>query len=204
MEENNKKLKVGIYCRVSKADNSQTNENQKPDLIRWCESMGFDYTIFEEKESSRKTRPVKNQVFQEAIQKKWDMILVWKLDRWARSLQELINDLEILKENKIQFYSFKDNIKLSDNPIDKLMIHILGAFSEFERGLIKERTKTALKRIDEEIKEKGFYVSKAGNRISQRGRPAGAKDLKRRKRLGYFTRYSKAKDSRWQEPTVVA
>jgi len=195
MENNNKKLKVAIYCRVSKADNSQTNENQKPDLIRYCEAMGFvDYVVFEEKESSRKTRPTKNKLFQEAIQKQWDLILVWKLDRWARSLQELVNDLEILKENKVQFYSLKDNIKLSDNPIDQLMIHILGAFSQFERDVIRDRTKSALSRIDEQIKENGFYVSKAGNRISQRGRPAGAKDLKKRKRLGYFTRYSKVRD----------
>lgn len=195
MENNNKKLKVAIYCRVSKADNSQTNENQKPDLIRYCEAMGFvDYVVFEEKESSRKTRPTKNKLFQEAIQKQWDLILVWKLDRWARSLQELVNDLEILKENKVQFYSLKDNIKLSDNPIDQLMIHILGAFSQFERDVIRDRTKSALSRIDEQIKENGFYVSKAGNRISQRGRPAGAKDIKKRKRLGYFTRYSKVRD----------
>jgi len=194
METDNKKLKVAIYCRVSKADNSQTNENQKPDLVRYCEAMGFeDYAVFEEKESSRKTRPIKNQVFQEAIQKQWDMILVWKLDRWARSLKELVNDLEILKDNKVQFYSLKDNIKLSDNPIDQLMIHILGAFSQFERDVIRDRTKSALNRIDEQIKENGFYVSKAGNRINQRGRPAGAKDLKKRKRLGYFTRYSKEK-----------
>lgn len=194
MENNNKKMKVAVYCRVSKSDNSQTNENQKPDLIRYCEAMGYgDFQVFEEKESSRKTRPIKNQVFQEAIQKQWDMILIWKLDRWARSLKELVNDLEILKDNKIQFYSFKDNLKLSDKPMDRLMFNILGSFAEFERDVIRDRTISALSRIDEQIKENGFYVSKAGNRISQRGRPTGAKDLKRRKRLGYFTRYSKEK-----------
>jgi len=196
MEKNGRK-RAAVYCRVSKSDNSQTNENQKPDLVRYCEAMGFnDYVIFEEKESSRKTRPIKNQVFQEAIQKQWDLILVWRLDRWARSLQELVNDLEILKDNEIQFYSLKDNIKLSDKPIDQLMIHILGAFSQFERDVIRDRTISSLERIDEQIKEKGFYISKSGNRISRRGRPAGAKDLKRRKRLGYFQRYSKEKVAR--------
>lgn len=193
MKDNNKKIRTAIYMRVSKSDNSQTTANQKPDLIRYCEAMDFSYTIFEEQESSRKTRPIKNKLFQEAIQKQWDMILVWKLDRWARSLKELVNDLEILKDNKIQFYSLKDNIKLSDNPIDQLMIHILGAFSQFERDVIRDRTKSALSRIDEQIKENGFYVSKAGNRISQRGRPSGARDLRKRKRLGYFQRYSKVK-----------
>ena len=193
METDNKKLKVAVYCRVSKADNSQTNENQKPDLIRYCKAMDYEYTIFEEQQSSRKTRPIKNRIFQEAVQQKWDMVLVWRLDRWARSLKELINDLEILEANKIQFYSLKDNIKVSDKPMDKLMIHILGAFAEFERASIRDRTICALERIDEQIKENGFYVSKAGNKISQRGRPAGSKDLKKRKRLGYFKRYTKEK-----------
>ena len=184
--------KVAIYCRVSSLD-SQTTENQKPDLIKYCDGMGYDYDIFEEKESSRKTRPVKNQVFRDALEKKYDIILVWKLDRWARSLQELINDLEILKENKIQFYSFKDNIKLSDNPIDKLMIHVLGAFGQFERDIIRDRTISALKRIDEKIERDGFYESRAGNRIAKRGRPTGSKDKKKRRKGGYFLRYSKKK-----------
>ena len=92
MKDNNKKLRTAIYMRVSKADNSQTTANQKPDLVRYCEAMNYDYTVFEEQESSRKTRPVKNQVFQEAIQKQWDLVLVWKLDRYLENkYNKLIN-----------------------------------------------------------------------------------------------------------------
>lgn len=137
-------MKTAIYCRTSKID--QHPENQRIELERYAQAMGYDYTIFEEKESTRKTRPVKQEVFQDALMRKYDLILVWKLDRWARSLQELINDLERLKANKVQFHSLKDNIKLDDNPSNMLFIQILGAFAEFERAIIRERTIAGLER----------------------------------------------------------
>ena len=117
--------------------------------------MGYDYEMFEEQESTRKTRPIKNQIFQDAIARKYDMILIWKLDRWARSLQELINDIHVLQQNKVQFFSLKDNIKLDDNPSNMLMIHILGAFAEFERAIIRERTLAGLERARQQGKKLG-------------------------------------------------
>lgn len=136
--------KVAIYCRTSKID--QHPENQKIDLERYAKAMGYDYKVFEEKESTRKTRPIKNKIFQDAISKKYDMIIIWKLDRWARSLQELINDLNILKQHKVQFFSLKDNIKLDDTPSNMFLIHILGAFAEFEREINRDRTMAGLAR----------------------------------------------------------
>ncbi len=146
-------MKTIIYIRVSRADLNP--ENQKIELERYAKGMGLDYEIVEEIESTRKTRPIKNKIFQDAIAKKYDMILILKLDRWARSLQELINDLNILKQHKVQFFSLKDNIKLDDNPANMLMIHILGAFAEFERSIISERTKAGLVRARAEGKVLG-------------------------------------------------
>lgn len=137
-------MKTAIYCRTSKID--QNPENQKMELERYAKAMGWEYEIFEEQESTRKTRPIKQAVFQDALTRKYDRIVVWKLDRWARSLRELINDLERLKASKVEFYSLKDNIRLSDSPSDMLMIQILGAFAEFERAIIRERTMAGLER----------------------------------------------------------
>lgn len=137
-------MKVAVYIRVSRIDLNP--ENQKLELERFCKSMGYDYEIFEEKESTRKTRPIKNSIYQEAIQKKYDMILVYKLDRWARSLQELINDFNQLQINKVSFKSLKDGITLDEDPRNMLMIQILGAFAEFERAMIRERTLAGLAR----------------------------------------------------------
>ncbi len=146
-------MKTAIYIRVSK--NDLNPKNQKLELERYAKGMGYEYEIFEEIESTRKTRPIKQNVFQDTISKKYDLILVWKLDRWARSLQELINDLHVLKSNKAQFFSLKDNIKLDDNPSNMLMIHILGAFAEFEREIIRERTLAGLARARAEGKTLG-------------------------------------------------
>ena len=146
-------MKVAVYCRTSKID--QNPENQRLELERYAKAMGYDFEVFEEQESTRKTRPIKNQIFQDAISRKYDLVLVWKLDRWARSLQELVNDLGVFKQNKVQFLSLKDNIKLDDNPSNMLFIHILGAFAEFERAIIRERTISGLERARTQGKRLG-------------------------------------------------
>jgi DNA invertase Pin-like site-specific DNA recombinase len=146
-------MKVVIYVRVSKIDLHP--ENQKLELEAYAKSQGWDYEIFEEKESTRKTRPLKNLVFQDACRRKYDLILIHKLDRWARSLQELINDLKILEQHKVKFVSLKENIILDDDPRNMLMIHLLGAFAEFERAMIRERTLVGLERAKAEGKKLG-------------------------------------------------
>jgi len=146
-------MKAAIYIRTSKID--MHPENQQLELERYAKGMGYEYEVFEELESSRKTRPIKNQLYQDAISKKYDIIMVWKLDRWARSLQEMINDFEVLKQNKVQFFSLKDSIKLDDNPSNMFFIHILAAFAQFERSIIRERTMSGLDRARSQGKKLG-------------------------------------------------
>lgn len=146
-------MKVAIYCRVSTID--QNPENQKIELERFAKAMGWEYELFEEKESTRNTRPVKNEIYQQALRKKYDLILVWKLDRWARSMSELVNDFNILRSNKVQFRTLKENIILDDNPANSLMINIFSAFAEFERAVIRERTLAGLSRAKAQGKTLG-------------------------------------------------
>jgi len=141
-------MKVALYVRVSREDLNP--ENQLRELEQYCKAMGHEYQIFEEKESTRKTRPIKKEVFDLACNKKIDGIIIYKLDRWARSLQELVNDLGILSQNKARFQSLKENIILDNDPRNMLMIHILGAFAEFERAIIRERTMAGLARARSE------------------------------------------------------
>ncbi len=135
---------VAIYIRVSRDDLNP--ENQLRELEAYAKAMNWEYDIYEERESTRKTRPIKNNVFTLACHRKVERILVYKLDRWARSLQELINDFSILQQHKVIFQSFKESITLDDNPRNMLMIHILGSFAEFERSMIRERTLAGLER----------------------------------------------------------
>lgn len=137
-------MKVVIYCRVSKDE--QNPENQKIELERYANAMGWNYITLEEIESSRNTRPIKNKIYQDALMKKYDLILVWKLDRWARSMQELMNDFALFRQNKVQFRTLKENVILDENPANALMINILSAFADFERAVIRERTLSGLAR----------------------------------------------------------
>lgn len=146
-------MKAVIYVRVSKIDLHP--ENQKIELEDYAKRQGWEYEVFEEKESTRKTRPIKDDILKNSMQGKFDVILVYKLDRWARSLQELIIDLDNLEQHKVEYRSLKDNIVLNDDPRNKLMIHMLGAFAEFEREMIRERTLAGLERARREGKKLG-------------------------------------------------
>ena len=127
-------MKVAIYYRTSKRD--MNPENQKLQLVKHVEQKGWDYELFEETESTRKTRPIKQQVLTLIRKGKFDGVIIWKLDRWARSLQELIMDIDEITNKG------KDFIVLTQ-PIDtttaggRLFMQILGAFSEFEREIIR-------------------------------------------------------------------
>src|SRR3972149_5914723 len=147
-------MKVAIYVRVSRVDLNP--ENQQVELEKYAKAQGWEYQIFEEKESTRKTRPIKKEVFDKACKREFDCILIYKLDRWARSLQELINDFTILQNNKVEFRSLGENITLNQDPRNMLMIHMLGAFAEFERAMIRERTMSGLARARAEGRDSSF------------------------------------------------
>lgn len=170
------KKRYAIYARVSLKDDSQTTANQIERLIEFADSKNWDYDIFEEKESSRKTRPVKAGLLHQLRQHQFDGVIIWKLDRWARSSRELLLEIDELVNKGIDFISVSDNLDFSTAQ-GRLHFQILSAFSEFERSLISERTKTALARI---------------SKTKKLGRPVGSKDKKKRKNDGYLLReYSK-------------
>lgn len=171
-------MKVAIYCRVSTQD--QNPENQKIRLSEYADRQNWNYDIFMEKESTRKTRPIKAGVLQKLRNREYDGLLIYKLDRWARSSQELSLEIEELHNKGIAFISYSDNIDLS-TASGKLQFQILSAFAEFERNLIRERTLEGLNR-----------ARKQGKLL---GRPKGSKDIKLRKKGGYYARYQKQRRS---------
>jgi DNA invertase Pin-like site-specific DNA recombinase len=164
-------MKTAIYCRVS--THKQTNENQKGRLIAFAEEKGWDYDVFEEVESSRKTRPVKQELLQKLRKGTYEQVVVYKLDRWARSSRELLLEIQELCDKGIGFLSLSDNLDFSTSA-GRLHFQILAAFSEFERNLIAERTIEGLARSKMQ-----------GNKL---GRPFGSKDSKPRPKSGYYLR----------------
>lgn len=165
---------IAIYVRVSTSE--QTTENQKIRAIEYAKAHGYTYDLYEETESTRKTRPVKQLLLTKLRNSAYDAVLVYKLDRWARSSTELILDTKELLDKNVGFISISDNLDFG-SAAGKLHFAILSAFAEFERELIRERTIEGLKRA----KIQGKKV----------GRPEGSKDTKKRKRSGYILREAK-------------
>lgn len=93
---------------------------------------------------SKDSRPSLNSLMADAGQRKFDAVLVWKLDRFGRSLRHLVNALAELEALGLTFISLRDNLDLS-TPSGRLMFQIIGAMAEFERALIQERVKAGLR-----------------------------------------------------------
>jgi DNA invertase Pin-like site-specific DNA recombinase len=169
-------MKYAVYCRVSKID--QHPENQELELRRYLKNRGIkDFDLFHEKETTRKTRPIKENILKECRKAKYQGIIIWSLFRWARTLEELISDLNQLVNCKVSFTSICDlgEIDIS-TAYGKLAVQVLGAFGEFERERIRERTMLGLERAKSEGK--------------QLGRPKGSMDKKKRRTSGYNLRWS--------------
>ena len=165
---------LALYCRVSLSNGTQTNENQRIRLFEFAKNNGCTFDLYEETESTRKTRPVKQALLARLRQSEYDAVVVYKLDRWARSSTELILDTKELLDKGIGFISLSDNLDFN-SAAGKLHFHILSAFAEFERELIRQRTVNALQRKRAE----GYIFL---------GRKTGSKDRKKRKTEGYFIR----------------
>jgi DNA invertase Pin-like site-specific DNA recombinase len=128
-------MKVG-YARVSTRDQ---------DAAMQAEALGAAgcEKIFEETASgAQKDRPQLSKVIE--FLRKGDVLVVWKLDRLARSLKQLIETVEELESRGIGFVSLTESIDTT-TPGGRLIFHVFGALAEFERELIRERTNAGLK-----------------------------------------------------------
>ena len=163
--------KIAIYCRVSTT--KQTTENQKIRLLQYATDNALKFDLYEEVESTRKTRPIKQVVLSKLRSGEYSGVVIYKLDRWARSSRELLLEVQELVDKGIGFISLSDNLDFT-NSVGRLHFQILSAFSEFERSLISERTKEGLNRAKSQNK--------------QLGRPKGSKDSKPRPKSGYMLR----------------
>jgi putative DNA-invertase from lambdoid prophage Rac len=152
-------MKVAIYCRVSTQD--QNLDNQKLPLIEYCKRQNWDYELFEEKESTRKTRPVQWDLYNRLLKKEFDGLVIYKFDRWARSTKELIEHIENLIQKDIKIFSYNESIDLNSS-MGRAMLTILSAFAQLERDIIRERTIAGLQRAKAQGKKLGRPRKKRG------------------------------------------
>jgi len=146
-------MKVAIYARVSTED--QTTDNQVLPLKSYCDRMGWEYEVFTEQESSRKTRPIQWDLYNRLLRKEFDGLVIYKFDRWARSTTELVEHMNKLVDKGVMIYSYTDNIDISTS-MGKAMLTIISAFAQLERDIIRERTKSGLDRARAQGKKLGY------------------------------------------------
>jgi len=137
-------MKIAIYARVSTAE--QDASLQLQELRKHAADKGF-YVVGEYVDlgvsGSKESRPQLNRLMVDAQAKLFDAVLVWKLDRFGRSLKHLVNALDAFDKLGVAFISLTDNLDLS-TPQGRLMFGIIGSMAQFERSLIQQRVKSGM------------------------------------------------------------
>ena len=136
--------RVALYARVSMLV-GQNPEMQLTELREYAASRGWQVggEFVDRTSGAKEQRPSLNRLMADARQRKFDIIAVWKLDRFGRSLRHLVNALAEFEALGVAFISLRDNLDLS-TPAGRLMFQIIGAMAEFERALIRERVRAGL------------------------------------------------------------
>jgi DNA invertase Pin-like site-specific DNA recombinase len=132
-------MKTIAYVRVSTDD--QKTDLQKDSILRFCQSRQWAEPEFLEDKLSGRTanRPALKSLLEQCKNGKVETIMVWRLDRLFRSLQDLLQTLQALDSWGVRFVSVQDNIDLG-TASGRLMLQVVGAFAEFESNLNRERT----------------------------------------------------------------
>lgn len=151
---------AAIYIRVSTQDQAQHGfslDAQEDSLQNYAKALGYEiYKIYRDEGKSAKdlNRPEMINLLRDAEARKFHAIFIYKLDRFSRSLKDLILTIDKLKDWGIDFVSLQDKIETA-SASGKLMFQIIGAFAEFERNIIGDRTKFGMER---KAKEGGFIT----------------------------------------------
>lgn len=140
-------MKVGLYARVSTKDKEQNPENQLIKLRQYCKAKDWNFKEYTDHASgAKKDRPGLKSIMSDLD--KLDGILVLRLDRFGRSLQNLLDNLNQIRSHGKFFEAIDQGLKISEkkDPMNDFMLAILGAAAEFERELISERVKDGMER----------------------------------------------------------
>src|SRR5215472_3483943 len=140
-------MRVAIYARVSTANNGQDPSVQTRELREYCERRGW--TVASEYvdigiSGTKEKRPELDRLMGDAHRRRFDAVIVWKFDRFARSVSHLLRALETFQALGIHFVSLSESLDTS-TPAGKMVFTVLGAVAELERSLIVERVKAGLR-----------------------------------------------------------
>jgi DNA invertase Pin-like site-specific DNA recombinase len=140
-------MKTAIYARVSTGNGAQSPEMQIRELREYCRRRGWKNTreyVDIGISGAKEKRPGLDKLLADAHLRRFDAVVVWKFDRFARSVSHLLRALETFKALGIEFVSLSEQVDTS-TPAGKLVFTVLGAVAELERSLIAERVRAGLR-----------------------------------------------------------
>jgi putative DNA-invertase from lambdoid prophage Rac len=139
-------MNIAIYGRVS--TDGQSTDLQVSELTAYVGRMSWAIaeTYLDKGVSGTKDkRPALDKLMDDARLRRFDAVLVWKLDRFGRSLSQLVHNVQLLDGYGVRFISLTENVDTDiKSPTGRLMLHLFAAFAEFERNLIVERVRAGV------------------------------------------------------------
>jgi DNA invertase Pin-like site-specific DNA recombinase len=139
--------RVSIYARVSTVNHGQDVSMQTRELRQFAEARGWSVAgeyIDAGISGAKDSRPELNRLMVDAHRRRFDVVCVWRFDRFARSVSHLLRALETFKALGIDFVSYSEQMDTS-TPAGKMVFTVLGAVAELERSLIVERVRAGLR-----------------------------------------------------------
>jgi DNA invertase Pin-like site-specific DNA recombinase len=140
-------MRVALYARVSTLNNGQSPEMQIRELREYWGRRGWEVAgeyVDNGVSGSKDSRPELNRLMADAHKRHFDVVCVWKFDRFARSVSHLLRALETFKSLGIEFCSFSEQMDTS-TPTGRMIFTVLGAVAELERSLIAERVRAGIR-----------------------------------------------------------
>ena len=157
-----KMFRAGLYARVSTSD-QQTLAMQNRALREYAARRGWTVALqVREVNSGAARREARERLLEAARRREIDLVLVWRLDRWGRSVTDLLATLQELEHLGVGFVSLTEALDLT-TPAGRAMAGLLAIFAEFEREILRERTKAGLAHARENGKRLGRPASAAAH-----------------------------------------
>lgn len=160
--------RAALYARVSTHD--QTTDNQLLELRRYAEARGWTVAEYVDDgvSGTKERRPALDRLVTDARRRRFDVLVVWRLDRLGRDLKHLIMTLDEFAALGIAFTSLNEGID-TGTPAGRLQLHLLAAIAEFERARIVERVRAGLQRA----RAQGRRLGRPRTRAAKSAIPGG-------------------------------
>ncbi len=193
-----KVVRAALYARVSTVNNGQDPMVQTRELREYCGRRGWQIVgeyIDVGISGAKDRRPELDRLMQDAHRRKFDVVAVWKFDRFARSVSHLLRALDTFRVLGIEFVSLSESLDTA-TPAGRMVFTVLGAVAELERSLIAERVRAGLRNARAKGKRLGRprKVVDRSRVAALRARGLGWKRIARELEVGVGTLYRLAGD----------